>query len=253
MLNISRVGMEFKGLNNENIVALNDVSFQVNDGDFICIIGPSGCGKSTLLRIIAGLQPGYTGNIEYSGKNAIKMNTSMVFQEHALFPWLTVSENVGYGLKLQVRKKENLNKTKDKVMKYLELCRISESADFKPYQLSGGMRQRAAVARALAVEPEVLLMDEPFSALDPLSRSQLQDEVIRIHEMKKIIVLFVTHSVEEAILLSDRIIVLTSRPGSVKEIIPVPAPHPRNLDDPDMIKLKRHISEISGVMSRVYT
>lgn len=241
MLTITDLAIRFPGENGETCTALTGINLQVPDGQFICILGPSGCGKTTLLRIIAGLQGGYTGTINYDSGD-FGLHTAMVFQEHALFPWLTVEKNVIYGLNLSVRKAKTPEDRKERARKYLDLCQMADAAESYPHQLSGGMRQRVAVARALAVEPEVLLMDEPFSALDPTTRTQLQNEVIRIHQVTRKTIICVTHNMEEAALLGDRVLILSNSPGSIVADIMVTQPHPRDPDDPAIIKIKKELA-----------
>ncbi|HWQ65590.1 MAG TPA: ABC transporter ATP-binding protein [Methanospirillum sp.] len=243
MLTITDLGMKFRGENNSIVQAISGVTLTIPDGQFVCILGPSGCGKSTMLRIIAGLQLGYDGIIEHDG-SVSGWNTAMVFQEHALFPWLNVEKNVAYGLNLSVRRTKNPGDQKARVQKYLSLCRMDNSGGSFPHQLSGGMCQRVALARALVIEPDVLLMDEPFGALDPQTRTQLQQEVLTIHKTTKKTILLVTHSVEEAVLLADRIILLSGSPAGVRTDISMPHSHPRDPEDPDIIALRKQVTTI---------
>jgi NitT/TauT family transport system ATP-binding protein len=222
--NISRIfTKEEDGVGTE---ALHNVSFDVEDGEFICLLGPSGCGKTTLLRIIAGLETHTSGEITLNGVPIIGPDPKrgMVFQQYSLFPWRTIIDNITFGLEMQGMKKPEARK---KVEKYIELVGLEQFQYSYPYELSGGMQQRAAIARALANEPEVLLMDEPFGALDAQTRNILQDELLKIWEQKNVTILFVTHSVDEAVFLSDRIVMMTSRPGRIKEIVEVDLPRPR--------------------------
>lgn len=206
--------------------ALRNISFDVKDGEFICLLGPSGCGKTTLLRIIAGLETHTSGEITLNGVPIIGPDPKrgMVFQQYSLFPWRTIIDNITFGLEIQgIRKPE----ARKRVEKYIDLVGLEQFKNSYPYELSGGMQQRAAIARALANEPEVLLMDEPFGALDAQTRNILQDELLKIWEQKHVTVLFVTHSVDEAVFLSDRIVVMTARPGRIREIVEVDLPRPR--------------------------
>ena len=214
--------------------ALQDVSFDAVPGEILCIMGPSGCGKSTLLRIIAGLEPLDSGSINFQEDNSPgRVRAAMVFQEDALFPWLDVHDNISYGMVLgrqNVTAEERENRVKD----LLDLVRLTSFSAYYPYQLSGGMKQRAAVARALAVRPGILMMDEPFSALDPFTRRELQDEVLRIRDTSSkdgnpVAILLVTHNPEEAVYLADRIIVLSDSPGTIQDIIDVCLPRPRSI------------------------
>ncbi len=228
-------------------LAVEDATFSINKGEVVCIMGPSGCGKSTLLRMITGLETADSGVVGASdGAPAFSPSTAIVFQEHALFPWLTVYENVKYGLNLEVRKK-SVADPHSKVMDYLSLCKVNAFADSHPYQLSGGMRQRAAIARALVVEPDILVMDEPFSSLDPRTRLELEDEILKIQNKTGTTILMVTHSPEDAVYIADRIIMLTGRPAKVKEIVSVPFARPRDIADPTFISLRLYVNRlISG-------
>jgi NitT/TauT family transport system ATP-binding protein len=206
--------------------ALRNVSFDVDDGEFVCILGPSGCGKTTLLRIIAGLEILTSGEITLNGVpiTGPDPKRGMVFQQYSLFPWRTVIDNITFGPEMQGIKKAE---ARSQVEKYINLVGLEQFKNSYPYELSGGMQQRAAIARALANEPEVLLMDEPFGALDAQTRNTLQDELLKIWEKRHVTIIFVTHSVDEAVFLSDRIVVMTSRPGRVREIVNVELPRPR--------------------------
>lgn len=209
------------------MVSLGDISFDVADGEFISILGPSGCGKTTLLRIIAGLETQTSGDVIVNGEtiDGPSPKRGMVFQEYSLFPWKTVIDNVSFGLRMQGI---STSEAREKALGYLELVGLSEFADSYPNALSGGMKQRVAIARALANEPDILLMDEPFGALDAQTRNNLQNELLRIWAEKKLTILFVTHSVDEAVYLSDKIIVLSERPATIKKEITVDIPKPRD-------------------------
>jgi NitT/TauT family transport system ATP-binding protein len=223
--------------------ALHNVSFDVEDGEFICILGPSGCGKTTLLRITAGLETQTSGEITLNGVPIVGPDPKrgMVFQQYSLFPWRTVMDNITFGLEMQGTKKAEARKH---VEKYIELVGLEQFKNSYPHELSGGMQQRAAIARALANEPEILLMDEPFGALDAQTRNILQDELLKIWEQKHVTFLFVTHSVDEAVFLSDRIVVMTSRPGRVKEIVKVDLPRPRCRTGPEANLLRDHVLKL---------
>jgi len=227
--------------------AIDNITCSIRKGEIVCLMGPSGCGKSTVLRILSGLETADCGVVKGNGGEESGMvRTALVFQEHGLFPWLTVADNIAYGLRMKVRSASR-DQVDRKVADLLALVHLEEFAGSYPHQLSGGMKQRVAVARALAIEPQILLMDEPFSALDPFSRRELQDEVIRIREHLNTTFFIVTHNPEEAVYLADRIIVLTPRPGTVKKEVPVPAPHPRNMTDQDLIRLVQEITfQVSG-------
>jgi NitT/TauT family transport system ATP-binding protein len=205
--------------------ALQDVTLTVEDGEFVTLLGPSGCGKSTLLHILAGLLPPTGGRVVFQDAPAGRPLTSVVFQEHALFPWRTVRDNVTFGLEVRgVGRAEREGRARA----LLELVGLAAFADRYPYQLSGGMRQRVAIARALAVEPALLLMDEPFSALDAQSRALMQLELLALWERTRRSVVYVTHQIQEAVLLGDRVVVMTRRPGRVLTVRPVDLPRPRD-------------------------
>lgn len=225
------------------VKALNQVSLNIYSNNFICLVGPSGCGKSTLLRILAGLEKATDGTALYQDKliTAPSSKIGMVFQEYSLLPWRTVLENVGLGLEF----KKVAHKQRQKVAEeYLELVGLTQFARSYPYELSGGMQQRVAIARALANDPDVLLMDEPFGALDAHTRILLQKELLRIWEQHKKTIIFVTHSVDEAIYLADRIVVMSSRPARIKEIIDVDMPRPRNRANPLYGQMSAHILDM---------
>lgn len=224
-LEIKNVKRIFKKEDNE-VVALKNVNFNIKNNEFICFLGPSGCGKTTLLRIIAGLDIPDDGEILLDGEKISLPDSrrGMVFQEYSLFPWRTVIENVIFGPQMKnIPKKQAIEDGE----KYLELVGLQQFKDSYPYELSGGMKQRVAIARALANEPEVLLMDEPFGALDAQTRNSLQNELLDIWNKKAITILFVTHSVDEAVFLADRIVVMTARPGKIKQVIDINLPRPR--------------------------
>lgn len=216
-----------KSRETEEFLALKDFSLSVKEGEFIAVVGPSGCGKSTLLDIVAGLTKPKSGNINIGGKRVTgpALDRGFVMQGYALFPWRTVLKNVEFGLELKhIPRRLRAGIAKQ----YISLVGLEQFEDRYPYELSGGMKQRVAIARALAYDPEVLLMDEPFAAVDAQTRENLQDELIRIVDKTNKTVIFVTHSIDEAVLLADRVVVMTCNPGSVKEIIPINLPKPRS-------------------------
>ena len=228
------------------VLALNGISFHVERNEFCVIVGPSGCGKSSLLYLIAGLEDRTDGSISVGGKVVTEPgpDRGMVFQGYTLFPWLTVAQNVEYGPK---RKGYAPAARKDTVEHYLAEVGLSKFANHYPSQLSGGMKQRVAIARALANDPEVLLMDEPFGALDSQTRHSMQKLLLRVWENTKKTVLFVTHDIDEAILLADRVVVMSGRPGQIKKEIRVDIPRPRTMDivmEPDFIAMKREILDL---------
>jgi NitT/TauT family transport system ATP-binding protein len=210
----------------DKFVALQGVSLDVADGEFVCLIGPSGCGKTTLLNAIAGFVAPATGILEVQGKSVHGPgpDRGMVFQEYGLFPWFTVNQNVQYGPRLKGIRGEALQAISHH---YLDLVQLTDFADRFPNQLSGGMRQRVAIARALANKPSILLMDEPFGALDALTRDILQDELVKIWENERRTCVFVTHSIAEAVYLADHIVIMGTRPGQIRQIISNPMPRPR--------------------------
>ncbi len=207
------------------VVAVDDVSLNVNEGEFTAIVGPSGCGKTTLLRMIAGLETPTSGTIAVTSSDQTAVRNAMVFQGRSVFPWLTVSDNVKYGLSLNGASSAV---KKARTESLLSLVGLSRFASAWPHQLSEGMRQRVAIARALAVDPQLLLMDEPFGALDEQTRFILQEELLRIWEQTGKTVVFVTHSIDEALTLADRVVVMSAQPGTIKAIIPVEFGRPRD-------------------------
>jgi NitT/TauT family transport system ATP-binding protein len=211
-------------LNNERIEAVRDFDLTIATGEFVSIVGPSGCGKSTLLRILAGLDRHTTGTASIRREDRTRPLLNMIFQEQSAFPWMRVADNVAYGLRMR---RERPAVIAERVDYWLRAVGLERFARAFPYQLSGGMRQRVAIARAFANDPEILLMDEPFAALDALTKTVMQDELLRLWEDTRKTVAYVTHSLEEALALSDRIVVMTARPGQIKAIIPVPFGRPR--------------------------
>lgn len=217
------LGKEFIS-DGRSVIALQDVNIVIEQGQFCCIVGPSGCGKTTLLRIVAGLETHTSGELRLAHFNQTKPLLSMVFQEQSIFPWMTVEGNVEYGLRMRkVPKAER----RDTVRHYLDKVSLTQFAGSYPHQLSGGMKQRVSIARAFANDPEILLMDEPFAALDEQNKAILQEELLRIWEESRKTVLFITHSIDEALVLSDRALVMTARPGTLKADIAVPLQRPR--------------------------
>lgn len=241
-LTIDRVSKSFSLLGNDREV-LRDISFGVDKGEIVGILGASGCGKSTLLRLIIGLEREYSGRIAVAGGQAGEpaRKVGMVFQDHRLFPWLTVAENVGLALD---RANISVSLKTERIRHYVDLVGLSEFIDAYPRQLSGGMAQRAAIARALVSEPEILLMDEPFGALDSLLRLRLQDEMLRIWQRHAISIVLVTHDIEEALYLADRVIVLEANPGRIRSTIEIPVDRPRRRADPRLSALKQQCLEI---------
>jgi NitT/TauT family transport system ATP-binding protein len=220
----------------------------VGAGEFLAIVGPSGCGKSTLLRIISGLMKPMRGAVRIDDGVVDRPDPryNLVFQDHALYPWRTVFHNVALGLEIQNR---SANEIRDRVNELLGLVGLEQFAAYYPHQLSGGMRQRAALARVLAVDPDVLLLDEPFGALDAMTRLVLQDELLHLWEHFAKTVVLVTHDVEEALFLADRVVVMSALPGRVREVLDVPGKQPRDRGSAPLAELKRHILGILGLES----
>ena len=228
---------------NGPVVALNGANLEIQDNEFICVVGPSGCGKSTLLNILAGLLEPTSGEILVDGKpvEGTSVDRGVVFQQYALFPWLTVKKNVEFGLKLQKKSKEECEAI---AMKNIKMVGLEKFTNSYPKELSGGMKQRVAIARAYAVNPSLLLMDEPFGALDAQTRTQLQTELLKTWEEEKKTCFFITHDVEEAILLASRVVVMSARPGRIKEVIDIDIPYPRDQESkmlPRFTELKNYI------------
>lgn len=246
ILHVQRLGKTFVGSQGETVAALQDVTFQVHRREFICVIGPSGCGKSTLNRIIAGLESPTDGAVLLDGEAVREPGPErgMVFQSYTLFPWLTVKKNVMFGLRMTGCSWQRAETT---ARQWIDMVGLADFADHYPRQLSGGMQQRVAIARALANEPRVLLMDEPFGALDAQTRAQMQGYLLQIWRNVDITILFVTHDLDEATYLADRIVVLGRHPNSVREIIEVPVPRPRNPEQllaPAFFATKRRLEEL---------
>jgi NitT/TauT family transport system ATP-binding protein len=208
-------------------VALNDINFETHRREFLCVVGPSGCGKSTLVRILAGLDRQSAGEVLLAGKPVVGpgADRGMVFQGYTLFPWLTVKRNVMFGLEMNNHGRAHAER---EALQWLDLIGLGKYADAYPHQLSGGMKQRVAIARALAKQPRILLMDEPFSALDAQTRARMQSYLLEIWRKIDITIVFITHDLDEAVFLADRILVLTANPGAVAELIEVPVPRPRH-------------------------
>lgn len=225
------------------LVVLDNVNMDVKDEEFVCILGASGCGKTTLLRLIAGLDAARSGSINLDGEEmkGPSPKVGFVFQEYSLFPWRNVIDNIAFGLEMKGIAKEERYRIAEQ---YLDLVNLSQFKNSFPSELSGGMRQRVAVARALALDPVLLLMDEPFGALDAQTRNMLQQELLGIWEKTKKTIIFITHSVDEAVFLSDRIIVLTPRPGRICRIFPVELPRPRDRTSVEFARVRREVLDL---------
>ena len=245
VLEIDRLGRQFPGENGP-VTALRDISLKIHRREFVCVIGPSGCGKSTLIRIVAGLDDPSSGRMLVDGKETSgpSPERGMVFQGYTLFPWLTVKRNVMFGLQMAGKPE---TECESEARQWIDLVGLSKFADTYPHQLSGGMKQRVAIARALAPNPRVLLMDEPFGALDAQTRAQMQAHLLEIWRNVDVTILFITHDLDEAVFLADRIIVLKANPGEINEVIEVPVPRPRSLaqlQSPEFQATRRRIEEL---------
>ena len=243
-LKVENVSKIFPAINKSHAVqALQDISLEVKTNEFVSLLGHSGCGKTTLLNLIAGFEKPTSGRIECAGKEVKEPGAerAMVFQDYALFPWLTVRDNIAFGLNIKGIDSATINQ---KVDHFANLVGLGAFVESYPHQLSGGMRQRVSIARAFAVDPTVLLMDEPFAALDAQNRAMMQKEMIRILAEESKTVVLVTHSIEESINLSDVIIIMTRRPGRVKEVIRVPEPRRMVEDTPSYLEVRRKIRDL---------
>jgi len=221
-------------------VALENFTLDIRKGELITLVGPSGCGKTTILRLIAGLTDPTSGDVRINGRPCTQpgADRGMVFQDFALFPWRSVRKNVEFGLEVAGVPKEE---RRERAEKYIALAGLEKFIDARVHELSGGMKQRVGIARALVGHPDVILMDEPFGALDAQTRNIMQVQLLKILEKTDQTIVFVTHSVDEAVFLSDRIVVLTKRPASIKEIINIPWPRPRDRTDPEFAALRKRI------------
>ena len=239
-IQIDQVNKVFSSSGRE-VAALDDINLDVERGEFICLLGPSGCGKSTLLNAIAGFSLPTTGTICVDGNTILQPgpDRGMVFQEYALFPWMTVEKNIAFGLEIKKLPKAQI---REKVSALLHVLNLQDFRERYPKDLSGGMRQRVAIARVLALDSPIMLMDEPFGALDSLTRRNLQDELLRIWTEFKKTIIFVTHSIEESIYLADRIVVMTYRPGKIKKIVSVAMPRPRDPSSTEFNELKKELA-----------
>lgn len=242
------VTMEVKGLNKQfgDVTALKDINLKIHRREFVCVIGPSGCGKSTLIRILAGLEQASSGQVLLNGESVTKPGPErgMVFQGYTLFPWLTVKKNIMFGL---LESGYDKGTAESEAREWINLIGLTKFENSYPHQLSGGMKQRVAIARALANRPKVLLMDEPFGALDAQTRAKMQAYLLEIWKNIDVTVFFITHDLDEAVYLADRILVLKANPGEVQEIVEVPVPQPRSPDqfmDPEFLATKQHIEEL---------
>ena len=251
--NVSKTFAQQGNGSRRRVQALMPVNLTIPKGEFFAIIGPSGCGKSTLLNILAGLDSPDEGEVLVDGKpvRGAGSDRVVVFQEAGLMPWMTVSRNIEYGLKLRGMKAAD---RRDRAEHFLKMVHLSKYANAMPHELSGGMRQRVSIARALALEPKVLLMDEPFSALDAQTRDVLHDEVQRIWQETRTTVVLVTHNISEAVFLADRVLIMTAAPGSVKRLVRVPFAHPRAKSSADLgtftaalhVQIKEEVDKVAA-------
>ncbi|ADG13381.1 ABC transporter related protein [Methanocaldococcus infernus ME] len=239
---IENVSKVFK-LEDKEVKALDNINLEIKENEFFTVMGPSGCGKTTLLRIIAGLEKPSSGKVLLDGKEVKGpgADRGVVFQQYTLMPWRTVLKNVTFGLELKGLPKEERERI---AKKFIELVGLKGFENAYPHQLSGGMQQRVAIARTLANNPEIVLMDEPFAALDAQTRAILQNELLKIWEKDKKTVFFVTHSIDEAIYLSDRVAIMTARPGRIKEIVEIDLERPRDKNSVEFLKYRKKIVEI---------
>ncbi|WP_409316436.1 ABC transporter ATP-binding protein [Pseudomonas sp. KCJK9016] len=239
IVSFSHVGKSFD-VDGFELEAIREFNLDIAEGEFIAIVGSSGCGKSTLLRLLVGLDTQFRGQITVDGKavSGIGGERGIVFQEHRLFPWLTVADNIGLGL---VNEPLSTAEKQQRINDFIELVGLRDFTRAYPHQLSGGMAQRVAIARGLVASPRILLLDEPFGALDALTRQQMQDELLAIRERAKITTILVTHDVEEAIFLADRVVVMEPRPGRIKQVVGITLPHPRQRSSFDFHQLREEL------------
>jgi NitT/TauT family transport system ATP-binding protein len=243
ILSAERVTKVFAAGRGEPVVAIRDLSLDVHEGEFVCLLGTSGCGKTTMLNLFAGFTQPTSGRVSLRGQSIsrIEPRCGMVFQSYALFPWRTVQGNVEFGLKMQ---RVPAAERRRRVAHFIELVHLQGFERHYPAELSGGMQQRVSLARVLAANPDVLLMDEPFAALDAMTRQVMQEELLRIHEASRKTVVFITHSIDEALILADRVVVMSARPGRVKTILDNTLPRPRHVEiqlSPEYAVLKAQI------------
>ena len=239
IVSFNHVGKTFD-VDGFELEAIREFNLEIAEGEFVAIVGSSGCGKSTLLRLLVGLDTQFRGEIRVDGKAVIGVGgeRGIVFQEHRLFPWLTVAQNIGLGLVNEPLSEAERNR---RISDFIELVGLTDFTRAYPHQLSGGMAQRVAIARGLVASPRILLLDEPFGALDALTRQQMQDELLAIRARAKITTVLVTHDVEEAIFLADRVVVMEPRPGRIKQVVDIALPHPRQRSSFDFHQLREEL------------
>ncbi len=256
LINIKNVNKIYNVKNGKDVIALKDVNLEIKENEFICVVGPSGCGKTTLLNIIAGLENVTSGEVTMHDEPIVGPGPErgVIFQQYALFPWRTVKDNIMYGLKFLKKKvvengvEKHVSYSKEEkealTNHYIDMVNLGDFKDSYPKALSGGMKQRVAIARGYALNSEILLLDEPFGALDAQTRSQLQEDLLQTWEKERKTCFFITHDVDEAVLLSTKVVIMSARPGQVHEIIDINLPYPRNQAtklEPEFIKLKNYI------------
>lgn len=249
VISVRELGLKFVGKKGtEPIEVLRSINLEILQGEFVCIVGPSGCGKTTLLNIITGFLKQSTGDVLVQGApvKGPDPRRIFVFQDNGVFPWLTVEQNIGFGIARRPPKEQ-----KETVHRYVQMVGLTGFEKAYPRELSGGMRQRVEIARALAPNPEIIYMDEPFGALDFITRLKMRADLTRIWEEEKKTILFVTHDIEESVQLADRVVVLSSRPGSVRKQIRVDLPRPRDLDSPEYLAVRDEIFHTIGVSLKV--
>jgi sulfonate transport system ATP-binding protein len=242
ILHIEHLNKSFN-IDGKAVPVLQDINLDIKRGEFVAIVGFSGCGKSTLLRILSGLETKNEGQILLDGKeiSGPSLERSMVFQEARLFPWMKVSENIKYGLSKEERKRLGKEQVREQVDRFVKLVQLEGFEQAYPSQLSGGMQQRVSIARSLIANPEVLFLDEPFGALDAITRLGMQDETLRIWKENKTTMILVTHDIDEAVYLSDRVVILSQKPGQVKKIVNVKLPRPRKRTSIEFSEIRREI------------
>lgn len=240
-ISLEKIGKTYQA-HAEKVLALENVNLEAEFGEFVCLLGVSGCGKSTLLQIVAGLEPPSTGRVSLNGEPIVNphRDASVVFQEHGLFPWMTARANIAFNLKARGVPAAERMKVANELIEIVGLTGFEEKY---PHELSGGMRQRVGIARALTTKPKILLMDEPFGALDAQTRQIMQTELLRVWELHRSTVLFVTHSIDEAVYLADRIVIMTPRPGRIRRVVTVDLPRPRDPTTPQFNEFVRIVLE----------
>jgi NitT/TauT family transport system ATP-binding protein len=242
-LRVEHLGMVYDR-DGASVAALDDINLDVSEGEFICIVGPSGCGKSTLLNVLAGFLSSTSGSVTIDGEGVSGPDPRriLVFQERGVFPWLTVEGNIGFGLSKLPRAQRE-----ERIAHYVQTVRLQGFEHAYPSDLSGGMKQRLQVARALAVNPDILYLDEPFGALDSITRVIMRGELLRIWQSERRTIIFVTHDIDEAVQLADRVVVLSSRPARIKDVLTIDIPHPRNISSPRYLELRDELLKQIGL------